>query len=173
MPFYGWGYRYPNFLKVLKGLFCSTVDFETQYLSVFITKNGKSEPVFAKHCRHEVLEPYSIVDCSDLIPDGDYLVKNAYFENRKPCFVRVKNGKFRDRDIFVAAAYMWWCVQSGTPTGATTLHLPVFEDPNCYSEGEGGELYHVHDGVKSVFFDTKKKSVTIETYLTGINEESR
>ena len=99
------------------------------------------------------------------IEDGKYRVERAYDEDGNPYFVSVKHGSFDDREMAMAGAYMWWCVQSQHPTGHTTLYLDIDEDNYRYHEGHCGELYHVHDSVKEVHFDLDKKTVTLQTYL--------
>ena len=174
MVFYRWGYRYPNFLRNLKSDFCAVTSHCKFYfdefnmcewwdlLSVQRTEKGKTETIKVEFNWDESTD-YPIVICG--IPDGNYRVENAYNEDGKPFHVSVKNGSFNDREMAIAGAYMWWCVQSSNPTGHTTVHLDVEEDHSRYYEGLCGELYHGHNTVTDMNFDIEKKSVSLRTCL--------
>ena len=165
--YYGWGIRYPTFLKVLKSMFINSIELgKPRCIEVFKTCNGKIEHVHVKHEHCNKSEPYSIVVCN--LPDGEYQVENAYYENSTPYFITLENGRFNNGDMAIAGAYMWWCTQSNNPTGMRTIHLGVFEDNFAYFEGMCGELYHVHDTVKQVNFNIDKKTVSIETHMPEV-----
>tara|TARA_B100000963_G_C22614955_1_gene666829 strand:- start:1441 stop:1950 length:510 start_codon:yes stop_codon:yes gene_type:complete len=166
--YYGWGIRYPSFLKILKSIFLNTIEYGipgTNMIQVYKIEKGKIKIVKAKY------EPARYEPCTEVvsdIPDGEYQVEYAYYENGDPFYFTVNNGKFSDRDLAIAGAYMWWCVQSNNPTGYRTIHLDLDDDDFSYHEGEGGELYHVHDTVEEVYFNLDAKTVSLKTCMERV-----
>lgn len=137
----------------------------TNMIKVFKIEKCKSQMVKVKY------EPVEYEPCTEVIsniPDGKYQVENAYFENGNPYYFTLINGKFSDRDLAIAGAYMWWCVQSNNPTGVRTIHLDGCDDNFYYHEGVGGELYHVHDTVEEVHFNIDAKTVSLKTCMATV-----
>lgn len=98
------------------------------------------------------------------LPDGDYMVEKAFHADGKPYFVTVINGNYDDKQMAIAGAHMWWCVESQNPTGDRE-----FNNYTRYSEwydfhfGPCDELYTVHDNVTTAEFNLDTKVVTLKT----------
>ncbi len=133
-------------------------------IKVYKIEKGKSQKVKVKY------QPVEYHPCTEVIsniPDGEYQVENAYYEDGNPYYFTLNNGKFSDRDLAIAGAYMWWCVQSINPTGYRTIHLDA-DDDFSYHEGVCGELYHVHDTVEEVYFNIDAKTVSLKTCMERV-----
>ncbi len=147
-------------------MFLNSIEFGTHTcIEVYETRSGKIKKICVK-IEDEYYNSFSKVVCN--LPDGEYEVENAYYEDGSPYFISLKNGRFNSKDMAIAGAYMWWCTQSRNPTGMRTIHLDVCEDHFNYFEGMCGELYHVHDRVKKVNFNIDKKTVSIETHMPEV-----
>lgn len=173
--YFRWGYRYPEFLRVLKDLFHETYVHSKSCLDEFgdmewydlivvkQTKNGETTQIKPKYEYHDVEQKYPIVICG--IPDGEYRVEGAFDEAGSPYFITVTKGSFDDKEMAIAGAYMWWCTQSNSPTGHTTLHVGCDDDYSYYHEGLCGELYHCHNNVEGVEFNLDTQTVCLETSM--------
>jgi len=130
-------------------------------MHVFQIQHGKTTQIKPEYTYED--ENHPIVICK--IPDGDYCVEGAFYENGKPCVIKVRNSSFDSKEMAMAGAYLCWCKQSNNPTGHTTLHLDTDEDNSYYHEGLCGELYHCHNCASRIGFNLDKKTVALETAM--------
>ena len=175
MRYFRWGYRYPEFLRLLKGMFqhnnIHCKDFLDEFgdmdgydlLVVYKTKNNKTEAIKPIYEYHDLKQMHPTVICG--LPDGKYSVQGAFDEEGNPFFITVEKGSFDDEEMAIAGAYACWCAQSSFPTGHTTLHLSSEDDHSYYHEGLCGEIYHCHNVVDRVEFDLDSRSVSLKTSM--------
>ena len=172
--YFRWGYRYPEFLRVLKDLFLAnpqhTKTLESWRVKdpycggfVFQLKNGETTEIKPKFEYHGAKQYYPVIICG--LPDGKYRVEGAFDEAGSPYFITVTNGGYNDEEMTIAGAYMWWCVQSSNPTGHTTLHLGDEDYDSYYHEGLCRELYHCHNAVEKVHFNLDTRTVCLKTNM--------